>query len=224
MNNFSLYMHICPNGKKYIGITSQVPKSRWDSNGYGYKYCPLFYRAIKKYGWDNIEHIIICTNLSKEWACKLEQDFIRIYDTHNPKYGYNLTLGGEGTFGYKETKEQLCRKSELMKGNTRGKGYKHTPEAIEKIRKASIGRKVSKETKEKIKKSRSWYKHSDETKAKISKSHLGIQSHCVPHTEETKKKISESCKGRVVSEETRNKLRQKAIEQWQRQKKEKNKI
>lgn len=24
-----LYMHICPNGKKYVGITIQEPNQRW---------------------------------------------------------------------------------------------------------------------------------------------------------------------------------------------------
>lgn len=30
-----LYMHICPNGKKYVGITIQEPNQRWrDGKGY----------------------------------------------------------------------------------------------------------------------------------------------------------------------------------------------
>ena len=42
---YSVYMHITPNNKRYIGITKQKPKQRWTS-GYGYiqnKYFFNFY-------------------------------------------------------------------------------------------------------------------------------------------------------------------------------------
>lgn len=44
---FIVYKHTSPNGKIYIGITSQVPNHRW-RNGNGYKTNPYFTRAIKK--------------------------------------------------------------------------------------------------------------------------------------------------------------------------------
>ena len=59
-NNWTVYMHITPNNKKYIGITSQIPNKRW-RNGKGYKKC-LFLNAIKKYGWGNIKHEILFDN------------------------------------------------------------------------------------------------------------------------------------------------------------------
>ena len=75
-NNFTVYCHISPNGKKYVGITAQEPEVRWN-NGLGYKHRnPHFWRAIQKYGWNNIEHIVLANNLSKVWACQLEQIFI----------------------------------------------------------------------------------------------------------------------------------------------------
>ena len=46
MNKYKVYMHICPNGKKYIGITQQDVLKRWNY-GNGYKGCVLFYKAIK---------------------------------------------------------------------------------------------------------------------------------------------------------------------------------
>jgi hypothetical protein len=51
-------MHTTPSGKKYIGITGCSLSKRW-KNGEGYNQCPVFYNAIKKYGWSNIEHYIV---------------------------------------------------------------------------------------------------------------------------------------------------------------------
>lgn len=48
MNNYTVYMHIAPNNKIYIGITSKKPKYRWN-NGTGYINNDYFTRAIKKY-------------------------------------------------------------------------------------------------------------------------------------------------------------------------------
>lgn len=47
-DNYKVYMHIFPNGKKYIGITSQSLKDRFDG-GYGYQ-TPIMRNAIRKYG------------------------------------------------------------------------------------------------------------------------------------------------------------------------------
>ena len=69
-NNYIVYMHTTPNNKVYIGITCQNPKKRW-AYGYGYKKNKYFFSAIQKYGWNNIKHIIIAENLSKEYACEM---------------------------------------------------------------------------------------------------------------------------------------------------------
>ena len=93
-NNYKLYLHKCPNGKRYYGITKESIKRRW-RGGKGYK-TQLFYRPINKYGWDNIEHIVLYDDLAEEDAKILEQYFIQWYDTTNPIYGYNVSLGGDG--------------------------------------------------------------------------------------------------------------------------------
>ena len=104
MDGYYLYMHIAPNGKMYVGITKQLPQSRW-KNGYGYASSPHFYNAILKYGWDNIEHIVLADNLSVEWACKLEKCLIEEYDLTNHENGYNVCVGGGGTNGYHHSEE-----------------------------------------------------------------------------------------------------------------------
>ena len=47
--SYTIYRHISPSGKVYVGITSKKPIVRWN-NGNGYKRCVLFKRAILKYG------------------------------------------------------------------------------------------------------------------------------------------------------------------------------
>ena len=95
-NNYTVYMHVFPNNKVYIGLTRNKPERRWGTNGNGYE-TQYVYNAILKYGWDNIEHVIISTNLSSGEACKLEQDLIEQYDSI--KNGYNCSPGGETNGG-----------------------------------------------------------------------------------------------------------------------------
>lgn len=73
-------------------------KQRW-ANGLGYR-GQVFYRAIEKYGWDNIKHEILFENISKEDAVKKEIELINLYKSNcykwnNPTYGYNATDGGD---------------------------------------------------------------------------------------------------------------------------------
>lgn len=92
--NYTVYMHQNKiNGKKYIGITGNIPEVRWN-NGKGYYKNPYFNHAIQKYGWDNFEHIILYEGLTKEEAEDLEIETIAKYDTTNSDNGYNLHHGG----------------------------------------------------------------------------------------------------------------------------------
>ena len=76
---YTVYKHISPSNKVYIGITSIDPKQRWNS-GYGYKSNRHFTSAIKKYGWENIKHDILFENLTEEEA-KLMEKCILLYTT-----------------------------------------------------------------------------------------------------------------------------------------------
>lgn len=105
MSNYLVYVHVFPNGKKYVGITSQTTTARW-SRGNGYKKCPKVYKAIQKYGWDNIEHIVITDGLTKEAAEMVEMALIETFDSI--KNGYNIDHGGNcaGTHS-EETKRKI---------------------------------------------------------------------------------------------------------------------
>lgn len=115
LKQYTVYMHISPSNKRYIGITSRTPKQRWN-NGNGYRNNIHFWRAICKYGWDNFQHIIIAKELDEVTAKWLEVELIKIWDSTNQNKGYNITLGGEGGNGYKVTEEELKKRSERMKG------------------------------------------------------------------------------------------------------------
>lgn len=136
---YTVYMHICPNNKKYIGITKQLPEKRWKC-GNGYRTQEHFKRAIQKYSWKNIQHIILFTNLTKEEACKKEIELIAKYKSNNYKYGYNVSSGGEGTIGVKPTEESKLKNRIAHLGNQNAKGYKHTIEAKQKMRLAKLGK------------------------------------------------------------------------------------
>lgn len=90
--NYNLYCHVFPNGKMYIGITKQDPEQRW-KNGEGYKGQQV-YLAIQEFGWENVLHEVLLTNLSLEEAEKQEQEYIARFNTTDPDYGYNVVKGG----------------------------------------------------------------------------------------------------------------------------------
>ncbi len=93
-NNYSVYRHIFPNGKCYIGITSQPLEKRFE-NGRGYKQCPKMHNAILKYGWNNVEHELLYSGLSKEEAEAKEIELIAFYGS--VENGYNTDHGGNTT-------------------------------------------------------------------------------------------------------------------------------
>lgn len=88
---YCVYEHVFPNGKRYIGITGDIEK-RW-RDGEGYSKQAKIYRAIMKFGWENIEHNVIMDNLTIKQAQELEMYLIKTLGTI--KNGYNVSIGGE---------------------------------------------------------------------------------------------------------------------------------
>ena len=135
------------NGKVYIGITSQKPEQRWGSQGCNYKSSPHFYSAIQKYGWNNFEHNILFTELTKEQACLKEQELIKEYNSMNREFGYNSTSGGDIFTMNEETKQKI---SQAMMGNQNNLGHPCSEEKKKKISNAQKGREFTEEHKQKL--------------------------------------------------------------------------
>lgn len=210
------------NGKKYVGVTSLNPESRW-RNGNGYSHNTYFTNAIKKYGWDEgFTHEIIAENLSVEDAYQMEKDLIAKYDCMNPN-GYNATSGGE--IGKEYSEELRQRLSEIVTERMKN------PEVRAKMAELAANRdywgennpnygnhKLAGENNPNYGK-----KASEETRRKISEA-LSNPS------EETRKKMSDAAKasmtperiqylreintGRKATEETKQKMSQSHKERW----------
>lgn len=173
---YKVYKHKFPNGKIYIGITKQNVKDRW-RNGKGYKENKYLINAIKKYGWDNIEHIILFEDFTQEEAERKEIELISQYKSNQRKYGYNIQNGGNSVGKISdETKMKISKKLKGKHSSPKTefkKGMTHivSDETRKKISLSSIGKPA---TKGSFKKGHISYMlgkhHNDETKKKISKS------------------------------------------------------
>lgn len=115
MKKFSVYVITCmPNGKMYVGMTSQVVSKRIAN---GKKYVGRLGKAISKYGWEAFTYKVVCDGLDIEDAKALETSLIEQLDTRNPSKGYNTTKGGECMFiGHSQTDETRDKISRSLKG------------------------------------------------------------------------------------------------------------
>lgn len=136
-NNYTVYVHETPNGKRYVGITSLEPENRW-ARGHGYAHNEHFMKAIKKYGWDNIRHTIIENGLTEREAETAERKYIKEFRSNDRAFGYNLTDGGER--GKRHSEESKRKMSEKQKGRpSLRKGTHMTPEARARASEAHKG-------------------------------------------------------------------------------------
>lgn len=150
-----IYKYTAPNGKCYIGQTTngKIRREQWNTANYPYAGVKIN-RARKKYGIHNFRYEVLERNtytskkVATEELNRLEIYYIGLYNSY--KNGYNCTIGGEATSGY------YC--DETRK---------------EKIRKAAKGRKCSQQTREKLSKSLKGRKFTEEHRDKISKSLKG---------------------------------------------------
>lgn len=136
-----VYMHIFPNEKKYIGITSRDPFYRWVEGGKGYKQQSLIWNAIQKHGWENVDHVIVKEAYTRKEAEQYERHLIREFKTDNREYGYNVESGGHCARGYKLSEETRKKMSVSRTGEKNWIYGKHlTEETKKKLSEAHKGK------------------------------------------------------------------------------------
>lgn len=174
------------NEKIYIGQTIQSLTNRKKDH----KNCQerlknlALYRAFRKYGFKNFDWKIIHHAKDKNELDEMEKHYIQCYKTMLPKFGYNMTYGGEGGQHPEEIRIKI---SESLKGR----------EFSEETRNKLSTSLKGKYTKEKS----SWWgrKHTDEERKKIGDAQKGDKNHMYGKraSAETRKKMSESRKGEL---------------------------
>lgn len=277
------------NGKSYIGQTVHSLEKRTREHLSPRSGCVVLYKAIQKYGLDNMERKVLVKVGSTDELNYYESALIKAFNTLSPN-GYNLMTGGDRSRPVQSViqkrnetckdpqirekmgrhwrevpfTEEHCQKiSDALKGRqfssqhrkklsksakgrvmppvsddtrqrlseaatkmwkTRPKVFKkHTPEAIEKIREASTGRKHTEEAKAKISRTRleKGFRHTQEVLDKISQSRKGQMTgekhpmYGKTHSDEAKQKISAAGKGRKHSVEARQKISEASKKMWE---------
>ncbi len=180
-------------GKWYIGQSLNIYK-RWRTayqNG-KCKSQPKIYAALKKYGYDVFEKVVIeeCTTI--DWILDYREMYW-IRHLNSIENGYNIREGGCRTQHSKETRQKIAL------GRT---GWRHTEEAKAKMSAIHKGKKIS-----------------DEHRLRLSQLNKGRLQHKA-FSEETRQKMRIAKLGRVLSVETRLKMRLahlgKKNEHWSR--------
>lgn len=89
------------NGKHYIGLTTRGFEVRIKEHMYQHlnpntgSYNSVFYRALRKHGWDNFSCEIIDHASSKDELMSKESYWISYYKSFSNDNGYNSTTGGD---------------------------------------------------------------------------------------------------------------------------------
>ena len=126
-----MIIYVCTNkidNFKYIGCTIRKLNDRKCSHydaAYNCKKKNHFYRALRKYGWDNFEWQIIDTALTHEELLLKEKYYIQLFETFR-KAGYNETVGGRGCVGWKHTEETKKKIGKSSKERAVGRKLKES--------------------------------------------------------------------------------------------------
>lgn len=165
------------NNKGYVGITTRSLDRRWYEHRFVANSCgQLLAKAIHKYGEEAFEIMPIASAKTLENLKEVEKDLIVQFQTKVP-FGYNLTDGGDGVFGFKQSEEQRLKSANLRLGT------KHSEETKQKMRVAHSGE------------NNHFYgkNHTEEAKRKNAEAHIGKQAMLgKTHSAETKEKIRQS--------------------------------
>lgn len=191
MKRFYVYVHTCPNGKRYVGCTTYKPEYRWGRNGEGYK-GQLFGKAVRKYGWSSITHEVFEVE-SEEEMYRKEVELISFYHSNDPRYGYNCSTGGEkSALGCKYSEEIRKHMSEAAKKRASDPEFRKHMSEVHKGKPAwNKGKPRSVETKKRISEANKGQIRSEESRQRIAENNRRKAK-----DPEYRRKISEAKKGK----------------------------
>ena len=153
MNTGIIYKITNPNGKMYIGQTTHYSSRVSAYRNLNIRRQELIQNSIKKYGWENHTIEVVCEVPVEELDTK-EVFYINQFGTYcklNPQ-GMNMTLGGLGSRGRKDSEEVKEKRAKAHVGRKRSDKSKQLMSLAKKGKPSSrVGYTHSEETKEKIK-------------------------------------------------------------------------
>jgi group I intron endonuclease len=129
------------NNKKYVGLTSNVER-RYNQHRKTSSRAVAFCLAIKKYGFENFEFLILKENISLEEAKLFERQFVKELNSMAPN-GYNRTEGGDSAVKHtKETIEKIIEKNRIWRltNDHPMKGKIHSKESKDLMRESALNR------------------------------------------------------------------------------------
>lgn len=137
-----IYKYTSPSNKIYIGQTTVEKTRRTVFLNEKKSYAGLKIDiARKKYGAKNFKYEVLETvyaENNEELLFKLntlETYYIGLYDSF--KNGYNMSIGGQGSLGYKLSEEHKQKITQYLLTNNPFKGKKHTQKTKDIISKAN---------------------------------------------------------------------------------------
>lgn len=128
---YYVYRHLCPDGRAYIGVSTN-PKRRWEAHGCNYKGHPIFYAAIARFGWENIQHKILFRCADKKSARDKEKKLANYYQY------YSLSLNAGNGHSHPCSERSKKAVSEMRKRTTVSES---TREKIREANKKRVGKK-----------------------------------------------------------------------------------
>ena len=210
-NNFSVYQHVTPDGMYYFGQTQNVER-RWSNNGAEYKRTTL-QPYIEKFGWDNIQHIVLFKDQTKENALWIENFLIETAREDGVCINKNRSGNISKEEGYNKNQmkylreqnhENEVRKQKQYYEQNKDKIREYQKQNKDKIR--EYQREYREQNKDKIKEQSKQYREQNKDK---------IREYQREYQKQNKDKIRE------YREQNKDKIREYNRQRYQRKKLEK---
>lgn len=178
------------NGKVYIGSSMNLRKRQLEHFRYlnrGSHHSILLQRSYIKHGFDNFRFCIVeLCKKEKSILLEREQYHMDLYNSYDPKFGYNVRIKANSNAGLKASDETKLKQSLAKLGKSQTLEHRQN---VSKALKGREGKIPSLETRIKLSESHKGHVHSDEHKLNIGLSLKGLAC-----TEEKKEKLKKKDK------------------------------